>query len=295
MATAYLGTSDFAAAVLRRLAASPHKPSLVVTRPDAPKGRGRKLAPPPVATAATELGIELFQPERVNDDHAVDRLVTAGIDTVLLCAYGALIKEPLLSRFGPILNVHPSLLPRWRGAAPVERAIMAGDDVTGVSIMALTEGLDDGPVCADGREPIRPDDTFGTLSERLEELGARLLMYVLEQRPPFEPQPEEGVTYADKITAEDRTLDPQRPAAELERTVRALTPHVGARIALPDGTLLGVGQASARMDGPEPGTFADEDGRLVVGTVDGCLELREVQPPGGRPMAAEDFLRGRPL
>ena len=117
MPTAYLGTSDFAAAILRRLAASPHKPDLVVTRPDAPQGRGRKLAPPPVATAAEELGIEVFQPEDVNADAAVDRLVTSGVDTVLLCAFGALIKDPLLSRFGPILNVHPSLLPRWRAAS----------------------------------------------------------------------------------------------------------------------------------------------------------------------------------
>jgi methionyl-tRNA formyltransferase len=294
--TAYLGTSDFAAAVLRRLAATPHRPALVVTRPDAPKGRGRKLAAPPVADTARELGIEVFQPARVNEDDAVDRIAAAGVDTVLLCAFGALIKEPLLSRFGPILNVHPSLLPRWRGAAPVERAIMAGDDETGVTIMALTEGLDDGPVCVDGREPIRPDDTFGTLSERLEELGARLLVHALDQRPEFSEQPAEGVTYADKITGADRTLDPvEHTAAELERTVRALTPHVGARIALPDGSFLGVRSAAVRMGGPPAGAFCGEQGRLVVGTPDGGLELREVQPPGGTPMAAEDYLRGRSL
>ena len=295
MPTAYLGTSAFAASVLRRLAASPHRPAVVVTRPDAPKGRGRRLAPPPVAGAACELGIDVLQPEDVNDEATVERIASFGVDTVLLCAFGALIKEPLLSRFGAILNVHPSLLPRWRGAAPIERAIMAGDDETGVTIMALTEGLDDGPVCASGRERIRPDDTYGTLSERLEELGASLLVHVLDEQPEFEPQPDEGITYAEKIGAEDRTLDPSRPASELERVVRALTPHVGARIALPDGSFLGVRAAGVRMDGPEPGTFASADGRLVVGTPDGALELREVQPAGGKPMAAEDYLRGRPL
>ena len=295
MRTVYLGTSDFAAAVLRRLAATEHRPALVVTRPDAPRGRGRRLAAPPVAETARELGLDVVQPASVNDDEAVERIAAAEPDAVLLCAFGALIKEPLLSRFGPILNVHPSLLPRWRGAAPVERAIMAGDDETGVSIMALTAGLDDGPVCAVGRERIRPDDTFATLVERLEELGATLLVHALEERPPFTPQPSEGVTYAEKIGPEDRTLDPGRPATELERVVRALTPHVGARIALPDGTMLGVRSAVARMDGPPAGTIAGAGGRLCVGTPDGALELREVQPPGGRPMPAADFLRGRSL
>jgi methionyl-tRNA formyltransferase len=293
--TVYLGTSAFAAAVLRRLADTPHRPVLVVTRPDAPKGRGRRLAPPPVADTARELEIDVIQPANVNDEAVIEQIAAAEPDKVVLCAFGALIREPLLSRFGQILNVHPSLLPRWRGAAPVERAIMAGDDETGVSIMALTAGLDDGPVCAVSREPIRPDDTYGTLSERLEQAGADLLAYALDTEPEFEPQPEEGVTYAEKITAADRTLDPQRPASELERVVRALTPHIGARIALPDGTMLGVRSAAVRMDGPEPGTFSTEGGRLVVGTPDGGLELREVQPPGKRVMPAEDWLRGRPL
>jgi len=288
--TVYLGTSAFAAAVLRRLHDSPHRPALVVTRPDAPRGRGRKLAPPPVAETARALGLEVFQPERVNAPESVDRIAAAAPDRLALCAYGALIEEPLLSRFGPILNVHPSLLPRWRGAAPVERAIMAGDAETGVSIMALTAGLDDGPVCLTGATPIRPDDTYGTLTERLERLGAHLLVEALDTGPPFRAQPEEGVTYADKITAEDRTLDPARPAAELERVVRALTPHVGARVALPDGSFLGVRRAEARADGPAPGEL---DADLVLGTPDGGLALLEVQRAGGRVMPAADYLRGR--
>ena len=299
MRTVYLGTSDFAAAILRRLASSEHRPALVVTRPDAPRGRGRKLAAPPVAEEARALALDVVQPEKVNEPDAVERIAAAEPDAVVLCAFGALIKEPLLSRFGPILNVHPSLLPRWRGAAPVERAIMAGDAETGVSIMALTPGLDDGPVCLEGRTPIGPDDTYGTVSERLQGVSADLLLRALDERPAFADQPEDGVTYADKITAADRTLDAAtRPAAELERVVRALTPHIGARIALPGASdLLGVRAAAVRDDAADlgPGAFADRDGALLVGTAAGALELVEVQPAGGKPMGAGDFLRGRPL
>ena len=284
MRTVYLGTSDFAATVLERLAGTPHRPALVVTRPDAPKGRGRKLAPPPVRERAEALGIDVVQPEQVNDDDAVERIAAAEPEALLLCAYGALIKEPLLSRFGPIRNVHPSLLPRWRGAAPVERAIMAGDPETGVSIMALTAGLDEGPVFLSAREPIHDDDTYGTLTERLAPLSARLLVQALDEGPEPAPQPEDGVEYAEKLTAVDRTLDPEKhTAVELERTVRALTPHVGARIALDDGTLLGVRAAAV----------GERDDALNVATVAGTLALLVVQPPGGRPMPAADFLRGR--
>ena len=285
MRTVYLGTSDFAATVLERLADTPHRPVLVVTRPDAPKGRGRKLAPPPVRVKADELGIGVVQPENVNDDEAVERIAAAGPEALLLCAYGALIKEPLLSRFGPIRNVHPSLLPRWRGAAPVERAIMAGDAETGVTIMAIGEGLDDGPVYVAEREAIAPDDTFGTLAGRLAPLSAHLLARALDEQPDPVAQPEDGVTYAEKITAADRTLDPARPAVELERTVRALTPHIGARVEW-DGTLLGVRRARVAAGEGEAGPLALE-------TADGILELLEVQPPGGRPMDAAAYLRGR--
>ncbi|MEA2276904.1 MAG: methionyl-tRNA formyltransferase [Solirubrobacteraceae bacterium] len=271
MRTVYLGTSAFAATVLERLAASEHRPALVVTRPDRPAGRGRRLTAPPVATAAAQLGLEVFQPEAVNDDAARARIAAAEPDAVVVCAFGALIREPLLSDF-PMLNVHPSLLPRWRGAAPVERAIMAGDARTGVSIMRLTAGLDSGPVCLAADEEIRPDDDYGTLAARLEELGARLLVRALDEQPSFVEQDEAGVTYAEKITGEDRTLDPTAPAEVNERIVRALHPHIGARLPLGDGTFLGVRRARV----------AD----------DGTLELVEVQPAGGRPMAYADYLRG---
>jgi len=283
--TVYFGTSDFAAAVLDRLADSPHRPALVVTRPDRPKGRGRKLQSPPVAIRARELGLDLIQPERLHEPEPLERIAAAEPDALCVCAYGVLIKEPLLSDY-EMLNVHPSLLPRWRGAAPVERAIMAGDERTGVSIMQLTAGLDSGPVCLQEPEPIGPDDDYGTLAARLRDLGAELLVRALDERPPFVEQDEGAVTYAHKIEAADRELDASRPATELERTVRALRPHIGARVALPEGDFLGV--IAARVAGGEGGLRVD-DGRLLFGG----LELTEIRPPGGRPMAAADWLRGR--
>ena len=287
--TVFLGTSPFAAAVLDRLADSPHRPQLVVTRPDRPAGRGRRLAAPPVADAARALGLELFQPERVNDDGARGRIAAAEPDAVIVCAFGALIREPLLSDH-ELLNVHPSLLPRWRGAAPVERAIMAGDERTGVCIIRLTAGLDSGPVFVAGVEPIAPDDTYGTLALRLQELGADLLLRVLDDRPSPVQQSEEGVTYADKVTAADRLLDPAAPAVVNDCVVRALSPHIGARVELPDGAFLGVLRATPRSPG-EAGELRAHDGRLMLGG----LELLEVQPAGGRPMEAAAYLRGRNL
>ena len=209
---------------------------------------------------------------------------------MIVCAFGALIREPLLSDF-EMLNVHPSLLPRWRGAAPVERAIMAGDAQTGVCIMRVTAGLDSGPVFRMGREPIAPDDTYGTLTPRLQELSADLLLGALDERPSRSQQAEEGVTYAEKIGPADRTLDPAAPAEVNDRVVRALSPHIGTRVALPgDGGFLGVLRAAVREPG-EAGELRAMDGRLWLGG----LELLEVQPAGGRAMDAAAYLRGRGL
>ena len=297
MRTVFLGTSAFAADVLRRLSASAHRPQLVITRPDRPAGRGRRLVAPPVAVAATELGLALDQPTDVNAPPARERIAAARPDVVCVCAFGALIKEPLLSDY-EMLNVHPSLLPRWRGAAPIERAIMAGDTETGVAIMRVTAGLDSGPVCLLGRDPIAPDDTFGTLSARLQVIGGDLLVRALDERPPLVEQPQDGVTYAEKISAADRRLDGSTTgAAELERVVRALTPQVGAQVTVPDDSLLGVWRAALAPDEPPgpPGSLQPADGRLLLSASPGVLELLEVQPAGGRAMAAGDYLRGHPL
>jgi len=297
LSTVFIGTSEFAAAVLERLARSDaHRPALVITRPDRPSGRGRRLHSPPVAASARALGVALEQPQNVNDPQVTALIASAAPEAVVVCAFGALIKEPLLSE-QQILNVHPSLLPRWRGAAPVERAIMAGDEHTGVSIMRLTAGLDSGPVCLAGEEPIHSDDTYGSLAERLQQLGGELLVRALDESPPFQEQPQGGVTYAEKLGPADRLLDPARPAVELERVVRALQPHIGARVALADGSLLGVSRAALLDESSISGQLGPvaRDERLLLDCSPGVLELLVVQPPGGRAMDASAYLRGRGL
>ena len=292
MRTVYLGTTEFAASVLERLAAGEHRPALVVTRPDRPQGRGRMLQSPPVADAARQLGIDLFQPADVNASEARERIAAPGPEAVALCAFGALIGSELLDTHA-WFNVHPSLLPRWRGAAPIERAIQAGDERTGVSIMRVVEELDAGPVYLAGEEPIASGDTYGTLAPRLAVLAGELLVRALDERPEPRAQPEEGITYAEKVTAEDRRLNPALGADALERTVRALTPHIGAWVELPGEQRLGVG-AVQPVEGASvaQGELSTRDSRLLLGTAEGALELLEVQPPGKRPMSAADYLRG---
>jgi methionyl-tRNA formyltransferase len=276
---------------------------LVVTRPESARGRGRKLGSPPVAQAARTLGIPCAQPASVNDSVAREQIARAQPAAVVVCAFGALIREALLSEH-ELLNVHPSLLPRWRGAAPVERAIMAGDTRTGVSIMRLTAGLDSGPVCLEQSLAIESNDTYGSLAERLQSLGGELLVQALDSTargdpPEFTEQDESGVTYAEKIAPEDRLLNPARPAQELERVVRALEPHIGARLALADGSLLGVHEARVATgpaaNGSSAGKLIADGERLLYGTARGTLELVRVQPPGGRPMDAGAYLRGHAL
>ena len=295
MRTTYLGTSEFAARVLRRLAGSPHRPVLVVTPPDRRQGRGRKVSPPPAAVAAGELGLELLQAENVNDEGALERIRAAEPEAVLVCAFGQLIREPLLSEF-PILNVHPSLLPRWRGAAPIERAIMARDTTTGVCVMQLTAGLDSGPVALCEKTPIGPEEDFASLSGRLAELGGNLLVRALDLQAQgaleFAEQAEDGVTYAEKIEPAERRLDPSRQAAELAAKVRALTPHVGVFLEARSGARLGVRQAhEAEAEIPQ-GALQGRDGALLLGTGEGSLQLDVVQPPGGKAMPADAYLRG---
>jgi methionyl-tRNA formyltransferase len=267
LSAVYLGTSAFAARVLERLADTPHRPTLVVTRPDRPAGRGRVLTPPPVATKARELGLEVIQPESVNTEELTEQILASGAELGIVCAFGALIKDPLLSRL-ELLNVHPSLLPRWRGAAPVERAIMAGDTETGVTIHETVAALDAGPIAAQSAFPIGEDDDAGAVFARAADVTAQLLDDVLPA-PQFRPQPDEGVTYAEKITAADRELDLSDPEQAV-RVVRALSPHIGARTRLAERDVI---VWRARVD----------DGEFVP---------LEVQPAGKRRMAYDEFLRG---
>jgi methionyl-tRNA formyltransferase len=298
MRIVYLGTSDFAAAVLRRLAASPHRPLLVIAPPDRPRGRGRKTLSPPVAEVARELEIELLQTGEVNEGEALQRIRSARAEAAAVCAFGQLLREPLLAEL-PMLNVHPSLLPRWRGAAPIERAIMAGDRCTGVSVMRVSAGLDSGPLALQEQTAIGPEDDFAMLAAKLAALGGELLVGALdlsaEGRLELEEQGEEGATYAEKIAPAERRLDPSRPAVELARVVRALTPHVGAYLEISGAVRLGVQRARPVDVSVKAGDVRAEWGALLLGCGGGALRLEVVQPEGGKPMSVDAYLRGHPL
>ena len=298
MRVVYLGTSAFASDVLHRLADSAHRPLLVVTPPDRPRGRGRKTQAPPTADAARELGIELAQPENVNGEDALEQIRAVAPDAVAVCAFGQLIREPLLSEW-TLLNVHPSLLPRWRGAAPIERAIMSGDERTGVCVMRVTEGLDSGPVALREEVAIGPEEDFDGLSTRLATLGGELLVQAFdleaEGRLEFIDQDDEAATYAEKIDPAERRLDPTRPAAVLARAVRALTPHVGAYLETADGSRLGVRRARPVDVSVKGGEIRSEWGALLLGCGQGALRLEVIQPQGGKPMPADAYLRGHSL
>ena len=261
---AVAATAPFGADVLERLAQR-HDVTALLTRPDAPAGRGRKLAAPPAKQTALRLGIPVLQPERPGPGLDLDA------PTVVVCAYGLIVPEDALAE-RLWLNVHPSLLPRWRGAAPVERAIMAGDTATGVTIHRTVKELDAGPVAAQEAFEIAPDDDAGSVYAHAAEVAVELLERVLaDEEPRFAPQDEEGATYADRIRPEDRLLDLERPARELVDRVRALSPHIGARADL-DGRPLTVWRADVALDG--------------------SFRPVEVQPDGGRRMSYEAWLRG---
>jgi methionyl-tRNA formyltransferase len=293
--TVFLGTSDFAATVLRRLTDSPHRPQLVITPPDRPRGRGRHLHPPPAAEAARELELPLFQAESINSNETVERVRSASPKAAVVCAFGQLIREPLLSEL-LMLNVHPSLLPRWRGAAPIERAILAGDAVTGVSVMRVSEGLDSGPVAVQEQTPIEPNENYGSLSSRLADIGGELVVRALELEEQgaleLREQDDAEATYAEKIDPAERRLDPGRPAEELARKVHALTPHIGAYLETEEGERLGVRAAAATDGSAEPGRLEEREGALWLGCAEGVLRLDVVQPPAGRPMPVDAFVRG---
>jgi methionyl-tRNA formyltransferase len=261
---AVAATAPFGADVLERLADS-HEISALLTRPDAPAGRGRKLAAPPAKQVAERLGVPVLQPAKLEPGLDLDA------PAVVVVAYGRLVPEALLAE-RLWLNVHPSLLPRWRGAAPVERALMAGDVETGVTIHRTVEELDAGPIAAQAAFLVEEDDDAGEVYARAAALAADLLEDVLDDpNPDFRPQPEVGVTYARKIEPDDRILDLAKPARELVDTVRALSPHIGAR---------------AELEGRSVTVW-----RARVGD-DGAFEPLEVQPDGGRRMEYDAWLRG---
>lgn len=299
---AFLGTSEFAATVLGILAGSDQRPSLVVTLPDRRRGRGRREQPSPVAVKAEELGIELLKSANVNEDTDRERIAAASARTgwASICAFGQLIREPLLSGV-PMLNVHPSLLPRWRGAAPVERAIMSGDAETGVAVMRLVAGLDSGPVAAVESTPIGPDEDYGELAPRLAGIGGRLLVEALGRAVAgtieWTGQDDDLATYAEKIESADRRIDPEETVTVVHDLVRALNPHIGAWLDLGDDRRLGVKKTSRAegVTGLEPGELTEREGRPVLGCADGAVWLDSVQPPGGRAMDGADWLRGHGL
>jgi methionyl-tRNA formyltransferase len=278
---AYFGTSQFGAEVLRALVQrGAVQVAVVVSQPDRPSGRGRALTAPPVAAAARELGLPLSQPQ---DASAEPPEAEAGV----VVAFGQILREPLLGAY-PLVNLHPSALPRWRGAAPVERAIMAGDDETAVAVIEVAPELDAGPILAEQRISIGEHDDAGAVRRAALELGVPLLERALLERPEPRAQDEQGVTYAHKIEAVERGLDWSRPAVELDRKVRALSPHIGARTAL-DGRPCQVWRARPLAQGPGAGVVGAE---LVVGCGEGALQILELQPAGKGRMAAADFLRG---
>ncbi|MFN2643573.1 MAG: methionyl-tRNA formyltransferase [Burkholderiales bacterium] len=295
----FAGTPAFATRALERLLDAGHDVALVLTQPDRPAGRGQRSSASAVKSFALARSLPLEQPSTLRDDELIDRLRELGADAFVVTAYGSLIPAAALevARHGA-LNIHASLLPRWRGAAPIHRALLAGDGETGVSIMKMDAGLDTGPVFAQRRTLIGPDDDCGTLHERLAELGADALLQVLtaiaQGAARASRQPEAGVTYARKIEKAETRLDWRRPALELERAVRAFRPVPGANTCLA-GEALKIWRARPAPGACEPGAILERGGELRVACGEGALVLEELQPAGARRMSAAEFLRGRRL
>ena len=301
----FAGTPDFAATALRALAQAGHEIGLVLTRQDKPAGRGQALAASPVKQLALELGCPIEQPRTLRDPQAWPGLRAVGADAMVVAAYGLILPSEVLAipRLG-CLNIHASLLPRWRGAAPIERAIEAGDAVTGVTIMQMEEGLDTGPMLLSATTAIDPADTGGTLRARLATLGARLIVEALEAlehgRLTATPQPGEGVTYAHRISKSEAVIDWTEPAARLADRMRAFDPLMGmtSTLARGDGVPLKFWRArvagAAVVSAPAPGTvLIGPSGTLRVACGGGtALDVLELQRAGARRMGVADLLKG---
>lgn len=293
----FAGTPETALPSLEALVASRHEVAAVVTRPDARQGRGRTLHPSPVAARAAELGIEVLRPARADDPEFLARLRAIAPAACPIVAYGALLKREALDvpEYG-WLNLHFSVLPAWRGAAPVQRSIMAGDEVTGATVFSLVEALDAGPVLGTITERIRDDDTAGTLLDRLAHEGARLLVDVLDHVEDGDigavTQPEEGVSYAPKLTTDDARVDWTRPAFAVDRQVRGCTPAPGAWTLLGEDRLKLGPVTPTDDDTLRPGEVRADKREVRVGTATTDVVLGTVQPTGRKAMAAADWARG---
>jgi len=293
----FAGTPEFSAQALNGILAAGHQVGLVLTQPDRPSGRGMVLRSSSVKAAAQASGIEVFQPQSLKNSEAQDRLRAVGADAMVVAAYGLILPQAVLDlpRLGCI-NIHASLLPRWRGAAPIQRAILAGDHETGVCIMQMEAGLDTGPVLLSAALPITTDDTAASLHDKLAGLGARLVVEALEKMPIVpHPQPDLGVTYAAKIDKSEAPLDWRLPAAQLARQVRAFNPFPGATASL-DEQMIKVWRAeevNAATSDAGPGTVTGVDRQgIVVVCGKGLLRLTELQKAGGKRLPAESFLAG---
>lgn len=297
MKLVFAGTPEFAALSLQAIIAAGHQVVLVLTQPDRAAGRGLALHASPVKQLAEAAGIEVFQPPTLRDPLAQARIRTAAAEVIIVAAYGLIFPQAVLEmpRFGCI-NIHASLLPRWRGAAPVQRALLAGDQETGVCIMQMDAGLDSGPVLLSARQPINEDDTASSLQNRLAEQGALLIVEALAGLPlPAQSQPPAGITYAAKINKAESALDWRLPAVQLERQVRAFNPVPGASCCL-DGNLLKVWRAELVAGAGLPGEIlAVQRSGIVVACGEGALRLVELQKAGGKRLAAAQFLAGTPV
>lgn len=299
MRIAFAGTPAPAVPSLRALLDSPHEVVAVITRPDAPAGRGKTLRRSPIGQVADAAGIPVLQPAKAGEPEFLDRLRELHLDVCAVVAYGAILPQRTLDlpRLGWV-NLHFSLLPRWRGAAPVQHAIRAGDQETGVTTFRLEAGMDTGPVFHSARTPIRPHDTSGTLLDRLAQTGAEVLRRTFADladgsaRPT--PQTDDGMTLAPKVSVEDAHVDFRATTAEVDRLVRSCTPAPGAWTTL-GGVRIKLGPVRAYDDGAGVGRLTVTKRQVIVGTADGAVELGEVQPPGKRAMPAADFARGARL
>jgi methionyl-tRNA formyltransferase len=296
--TVFFGSPPFATPILARLAGGPQRPIAVVTQPERPRGRGQKVAGSPLADLARSQGLELLTPEKANDPAFLAQLSALKPDVLFVASYGKLLRPELLAIPRQVsLNVHPSLLPRHRGATPIPAALMAGDAATGVTIQKVVEELDAGDVLCAVETPIGPEENAGELALRLAELSAELAERALELvasgQAVYTPQDPGSATYCGKLEKEDGLIGWSRPSDELARHVRAMTPWPGARARLPDGGELTVLKAVATAGAGAAGEILDAGRRFVVACGSGALELLSVQPAGRKPMAGDEFLRGR--